>query len=222
MSVSLGESTRPPAPLPGEVTRLLRAWSAGDAAAFEELIPLVYENLRRLARRYLDSESDALTLQATALVNEVYLRLHGLSAIDWRDREHFFSFAARTLRRILVDHARTRRAGRRGGGRRPLPLLEEALAAVGPDLDLLALDAALARLAAEDPRLAHLVELRFFVGLTIEETSRAMNVSTMTVKRDWKTARMWLYREMRQRPVGGRGGKPQPVKRSHSRPLTLA
>ena len=114
------------------------------------------------------------------------------------------------MRRILVDHARTRRSGRRGGGRRPLPLLEEALTAAGPDIDLLVLDAALDRLAAEDPRLARLVELRFFVGLTIEETSRAMKVSTMTVKRDWKTARMWLYREMlTARPqIESRAGAP--------------
>jgi RNA polymerase sigma factor (TIGR02999 family) len=183
-----------------EVTRLLRAWSRGNEAALEALIPLIYRDLRQRAHRYMGRERPGHTLQTTALINEVYLRLVG-SPIAWESRNQFFAIAARMMRRILVDHARTRRSLKRGGEGRPVSLDEEHLAAGQPDRDLVSLDDALDALAALDARKVRVVELRFFGGLSVEETAEVLKVSPQTVMRDWKLAKVWLLREMRR---GGR------------------
>lgn len=185
-----------------EVTRLLSAWSAGNEEALEQLMPLVYDELRRLARGYLAKERRELTLQATGLVNEAYLRLIDQSGVEWTDRSHFFAIAARTMRRILVDHARARRADKRGGEIERLVFDEQldAFEESGIDVDLLDLDEALKELAAFDERQAKLVELRFFGGLSIRETGEMLGLSPATVKREWALARAWLYRRL-----GGKG-----------------
>lgn len=178
-----------------DVTRLLQGWRAGDREAAERLMERVYDELRRLARRRLSGERAGHTLQPTALVHEAYMKLAG-QRVDWRSRAHFFALAATAMRRILVSHARKRRAAKRGGGALTLTL-DEGLAGGGErDLDLLALDRALAGLAALDPRQARIVELRYFAGLTIEETAEAVGVSPATVKLDWQMARAWLHREL--------------------------
>ena len=184
-----------------EVTQLLRAWSRGDEAALEALIPLIYRELRQRAHRYMGRERPGHTLQTTALINEVYLRLVG-SKVAWESRNQFFAIAARMMRRVLVDHARTRRSLKRGGEGRPVSLDEEHLAAGQPDRDLVSLDDALDALAALDPRKVRVVELRFFGGLSVEETAEVLKVSPQTVLRDWKLAKVWLLREMTR---GGRG-----------------
>jgi len=181
----------------GEVTTLLRAWSGGDADAFERVLPLVYDELHRMAARYLVGERSSISLQATALVNELCLRLLGWQPTLWQNRGHFFGVSAGMMRRVLVDIARRRRAERRGGlnaVRVPLDAIE--IAAPEPGADLLALDAALQLLALEDPRKAQAVELRFFGGLSIEETAEALGVSARTVHADWAFARAWLYRRL--------------------------
>jgi RNA polymerase sigma-70 factor (ECF subfamily) len=181
----------------GDVTQLLRAWSEGDADAFERVLPLVYEELHRMAARYLAGERSSITLQATALVNELCLRLLGWDAVRWQNRGHFFGVSARMMRRVLVDIARRRRAERRGGPdavRVPLDSID--VAASEPGADLLAVDMALEMLAVEDPRKAQVVELRFFGGLSIEETAEALGVSARTVHADWAFARAWLYRTL--------------------------
>jgi RNA polymerase sigma-70 factor (ECF subfamily) len=180
-----------------EVTRLLRAWSRGDEAALEALIPLIYRELRQRAHRYMRRERPGHTLQTTALINEAYLRLAG-SAIPWESRNQFFAIAARMMRRILVDHARTRRSLKRGGEGRPVSLDEEHLAGGQPDRDLVSLDESLDALATLDPRKVRVVELRFFGGLSVEETAEALKVSPQTVMRDWKLAKVWLLREMKR------------------------
>lgn len=180
----------------GEVTRLLEAWSSGDRSALKRLIPLVYEELRRIAHRELSREAPGHTLSTTALVHEAYLKLVQLDRIDWKNRAHLFAIAARSMRRILVDYAVRRKAGKRGGGRVPLPL-DEAAAVTEEDLDsLLALDEALRRLEAREERYGRVVECRFFGGMSVEETAEALGVSPATVKRDWTTARAWLNREL--------------------------
>lgn len=181
----------------GDVTQLLRAWSDGDADAFERVLPLVYEELHRMAARYLVGERSSISLQATALVNELCLRLLGWDPVPWQNRGHFFGVSARMMRRVLVDIARRRRAERRGGPQVvhvPLDGLE--VPASAPGADLLAVETALQLLAREDSRKAQVVELRFFGGLSIEETAEALGISTRTVHTDWAFARAWLYREL--------------------------
>jgi RNA polymerase sigma factor (TIGR02999 family) len=179
-----------------EVTALLADWSDGDSDALERLIPLVVDELRRLAGGLFRRESEAHTLQPTALVNEVYMRLADQRRVSWDNRSQFFAFAALLMRRVLVDHAKARKAAKRGGGAAKIPLSEELALGEVVDLDILALDQALASLAQFDPRQARVVELRFFAGLSHEEIAELLDVSLSTVKRDWRTARLWLYREM--------------------------
>ena len=181
---------------PAEVTELLRRWSGGDVAARESLVPLVYDELRRLARYYLASQRSDHTLQSTAIVHEAYLRLAGRDKVHWENRRHFFAVAAQLMRRILVDHARKRNAAKRGGAQLTL-LVDEAIEPSSQrELDLVALDDALKVLAELDERQSRIVELRFFGGLSIEDTSRLLEISPATVKREWSTARAWLYEEI--------------------------
>ena len=178
------------------VTQLLGKWTEGDKAALDELMPLVYNELRSLAKRYLRSERSSHTLQPTALVNEVYLRLVDQRTASFRSRAQFFGMAAKLMRNILVDHARKRRAAKRGAEPIRLSISTAGRISRKPDLDLVALDDALKRLAALNSQHCDTVELRFFGGLTIEETAEAMGVSHATVERDWSFARAWLRREM--------------------------
>ena len=179
------------------VTSLLVRAQGGDRTATNELFPLVYDEMRKLADRFLSAEHDVQTLQPTALVHEAYLRLVGPSDRGWESRAHFFGAAARAIRRILTDRARSRRRMKRGSGERPLPLdLEETVGEEGPSLDVLALDESLERLSALDSQKARVVELRFFGGLSVEETALALGISASTVARDWAFARVWLHREM--------------------------
>jgi RNA polymerase sigma factor (TIGR02999 family) len=182
--------------LPHQVTELLIQWSEGDIAAREKLIPVVYDELRHMARRCLARQQRDHTLQSAALVHEAYLRLINGNAVNWRDRAHFFAVAATVMRRVLVDYARMRGAAKRGANG-PMLTLDEAIARPGKrDLDVVALDDALTCLAALDKRQSHIVELRFFGGLSIEDTSVVLGISPATVKREWATARIWLYKEM--------------------------
>jgi len=169
-------------------------------------MPVVYEELRRLARNYLRNEPSDHTLQSTALVHEAYVRLAGQKTPDWQGRTHFYGVAARLMRQILVDHARSRRADKRGGGSVMLTLDEQLVGTVRQDLDVLALDEALDRLAGLSPQQSEIVELRFFSGLSIEDTSEVLGVSPATVKRGWTTARAWLFREMNR--AGGPERRP--------------
>jgi RNA polymerase sigma factor (TIGR02999 family) len=180
-------------PPPSEVTRLLQAWSGGDHAALEKLVPLVNAELRRLARRYMGQERAGHTLQPTALINEVYLRLIDWRSISWQDRAHFFGVSARLMRRTLVDHARRHRTGKRGGDAITVSFDEATLGAPQRGADLIAIDEALDTLATHDARKSQIVELRFFGGLTVEETAEVLKVSPRTVKREWSLARAWLY-----------------------------
>jgi len=183
-------------PAPGELTRLLRAWSDGDERAFERVVPLVYDELHRMALRSLAGER-APSLQPTALVNEVCLRLLGWDAVRWQNRGHFFGVSAQMMRRVLVDIARRRNAARRGGALAVRVALDEVdLAADQPDADLVALDESLEQLAIEDPRKAQVVELRFFGGLSMEEIAQTLGVSLRTVHNEWAFARAWLYRAL--------------------------
>jgi RNA polymerase sigma factor (TIGR02999 family) len=184
-----------------EITRLLADWSNGDREALEKLTPLVYDELRRLAGRHLRHERPGHTLQSTALVHEAYMKLVGQTSVRWQNRAHFFGIAAQMIRRILVDYARGRRAGKRGSGAEKLSLDEAIALPGGPDLDLIALDDALDGLAKMDPRQSRLVELRFFAGLTLEETAEVMQMSIATAKRDWVSAKAWLSREIRRQPA---------------------
>ena len=180
-----------------DVTGLLRAWSAGNDDAFAQLVPLVYDELHRMARRYLVRERANVTLQPTALVNEVCLRLLGWDQARWQNRSHFFGVSAQLMRRVLVDIARRRSAERRGGADAVrVPLDEVDVPATAPDADLVAIDDALERLAVEHPRKARVVELRFFGGLSVDETAGALDISVRTAHNDWMFARAWLYREL--------------------------
>ena len=179
-----------------QVTQWLLQWSGGDQAALDQLMPAVYTELHRVAVSYLRREQAGHTLQPTALVHEAYLRLVDESRVDWHSRAHFFGVAARLMRQILVDHARRRHAAKRGGGAFKVTLEDARANYEPPDLDLLALDHALNELAALDPQQSRVVELRFFGGLTLEETAEALGVSSKTVARDWEFARAWLHREM--------------------------
>lgn len=182
-----------------DVSGLLAAWNEGDQAAQEELLPLVYDELRRLARNHLRRERPNHTLQPTALVHEAYLRLVGEGGATWQNRAHFFGIAARLMRQILINHAEARAAARRGGGAFRLSLGAVDRLAEGPEVDLIALDDALKGLAALDPRQGQIVELRFFGGLTVEETAAVLGLSPATVKREWSAARAWLRREIDRR-----------------------
>jgi len=180
-----------------DVTSLLQAWSAGDAGARDALIPLVYQELRRQAAGHLRRERRGHTLQPTALVNEAYVRLANQPGAGAESRSHFLAVAAMVMRSVLVDHARARQRAKRGGNARALSLgAADGVAAAEEPLDVVALDDALNRLAAQDARKARVVELRYFVGLSIEETAKALDSSPATVKREWTTARAWLRREL--------------------------
>ena len=178
------------------VTQLLVRWRGGDRDAFDALIPLVYDELRRIAQRYLQAERPEHTLQSTALVNEAYMRMVAQDLPQWQNRAHFFSVAAQIMRQILVDHARNRRASKRGGNVCKLALDDAAEQPQQRDFDIIALDDALKTLAEMDPQQSRVVELKFFAGLSIEDTSEVLGISPSTVKRDWNTARVWLYREL--------------------------
>lgn len=179
-----------------DVTRLLQAWAAGDEGALEQLMPLVYDELHRLARRYMAAEQPGQTLQTTALVHEVYLRLVDVNNVNWQDRTHFYALCARLMRRILVDFARSRTYQKRGGGASHVELDEAVTISAVIGSELLAVDDALKQLAALDSRKSQVVELRFFGGLTVEETALALQVSPETVMRDWRLAKAWLTREL--------------------------
>ena len=185
-----------PLPSSDDVTALLRAWSEGDERAFDALVPLVYGELRRLARLYMMRERHGLTLQPTALVNEAYLRLVDIQRVTWQDRAHFLAVSARVMRRVLVDMARTRASLKRAGGIQRVSFDENLIAANEWSVNLVALDDALGALAEKDVRKSQVIELRFFGGLNVEETAEALHVSSRTVMRDWSLARAWLSREL--------------------------
>jgi RNA polymerase sigma-70 factor, ECF subfamily len=188
---------------PGAATQLLIAWGAGDRDALDQMLPLVYEELHRLAVTYLSREGEGHTLQPTALVHEAYLRLINQRNVDWRNRAQFLGLAAGMMRRILVNHARDRAAGKRGGHRQQVSLSLVEAPSGGAEVELIALEDALARLSALDPRKARVVELRFFGGLTMEEIAEVLEISRATVEREWSFARAWLYDAIE----GGRGGE---------------
>jgi len=179
-----------------EITQLLVDWRKGDLAALERLVPLVHQELRRVARRHMAHERAGHTLQATALVNEAYVRLIDIRHVNWQDRAHFFAMSSRLMRRILVDFARAKGYQKRGGDAQKVSLDEALLVSREPARELIALDAALTALAAFDARKAQVVEMRFFGGLSVEETAEALKVSVDTVMRDWKLAKAWLLREL--------------------------
>lgn len=187
-----------PTPPQRDLTELLRAWNGGDGAALDELLPIVYDELRQQAARHLKRQPAGHTLRPTALVHEAYLRLAGSPSSSWQSRAHFFAVAGQVMRAVLVDHARARQAAKRGGDASPVTLENVADSADGTanSVDVLALDEALRRLADVDKQKCRVVELRYFTGLTIEETAEALNLSTATVKREWTAARAWLKREL--------------------------
>jgi RNA polymerase sigma-70 factor, ECF subfamily len=180
----------------GEVTVLLKAWGGGDRQALDRLTPRVYDELRRMSRKYMRNEREGHTLQATALVNDVYLRLVDATAIDWKDRAHFFAVCAQMMRRILVDAARARGSRKRGGGVVKVDVEDACVGAPGRDASTIALDDALTALAKFDPRKAQVIELRYFGGLSVEETAEVLKISPQSVMRDWKLAKAWLMREL--------------------------
>jgi RNA polymerase sigma-70 factor, ECF subfamily len=185
----------------GQITQLLELWSQGDEQAVDKLVPLVYDELHRLARRYISDERPGHTLQTTALVNEAYLRLVDSAHVTWEGRAHFFGVCAQVMRRILVDWARSRQAQKRGGDAPKLEFDDALVAAAQPGSDLVAVDDALKALANIDPRKSRVVELRFFGGMSVRETAEVLKVSDETVHRDWRLAKSWLRRELR-------GGQP--------------
>ncbi len=199
----MGQSSKRPLTTRAEldVTGLLRAWSEGDPQAFEKLFPLLYDDLRREAARRLRRERRDHTLRPTVLVHEAYLRLVGQAAAAWHNRSQFFAVAAQVMRRVLVDYARRRAAAKRAGSWRRISLAGVDAAQKPRDVDLLALDHALQELSAADPDKARLVELRFFGGLSIEETAKVLDVSPATVTREWRLARAWLYRRLKVSPA---------------------
>jgi RNA polymerase sigma-70 factor (ECF subfamily) len=192
-----------------QVSRLLRAWGNGDRAALDRLTPIVYEELRRLARRYMRGERPGHSLQTTALVNEAYMRLVDYKGMQWQNRAHFFAVSAQLMRRILVEHAR-RHNLKRGGGVQHVSLDETAIVGGDRAADLVALDDAMDALARLDARKAQVVEMRFFGGLSVEETAEVLRVSSVTVMRDWSTAKGWLYREL----TGGKNDGPRSMETS--------
>jgi len=197
------------APPCGQVSGLLRAWSDGDRAALDRLTPIVYDELHRLAQRYMKHERPGHSLQTTALVNEAYMRLVDYKGMQWQNRAHFFAVSAQLMRRILVEHAR-RHNLKRGGGVQHVSLEETAIMGGEESADLVALDEAMDALARLDPRKAQVVEMRFFGGLSVEETAEVLKVSSVTVMRDWNTAKAWLYREL----TGGKNDGPRSMETS--------
>ena len=183
-------------PQPHEVTQLLVEWSNGDKAALDRLMPLVHAELRRLAHRYMSRERPGHTLQTTALVNEAYVRLVNREDVHWQNRAHFFAIAAELMRTILVDHARSHAYAKRGGGAQKIELDEAMIVSQERAAEVVALDDVLKELAKIDPQQSRIVELRFFGGLTIEETAEVLNLSPATIKREWSTAKAWLYHEL--------------------------
>jgi RNA polymerase sigma factor (TIGR02999 family) len=181
---------------PQNVTELLIGWSKGDKEVLDTLVPLVYDELRRQASRYLRRERVGHTLQTTALIHEAYLRLIDQKNVQWQNRAHFFGIAAQLMRRILVDHARTKKRAKRGGSNIRVSFNDANAMAQGQDLDIVALDEALERLAEIDEQQSRIVELRFFSGLTVDETAEVLGISAATVKRDWSMAKAWLHREI--------------------------
>jgi RNA polymerase sigma factor (TIGR02999 family) len=190
------------APAKQDVTQLLKAWSNGEQEALDQLIPLVYHELHRLAHRYMGRERGAHTLQSTALVHEAYERLIHLKDMDWQNRAHFFAVSAQLMRRILVDYARARRYSKRGGGLRQVPLNEAVAVFRDGNTDIVALDDALSALAGIDPRKCRVVEMRFFGGLNNKEVAEVLAVSEETVLRDWRLAKVWLLRQLSQNEPG--------------------
>jgi RNA polymerase sigma factor (TIGR02999 family) len=184
---------------PQDVTQLLQDWRGGDDEALNKLMPMVYDELRRIASAYLRRERQGHTLQTAALVNEVYLRLVDQTHADWKNRAQFFGVAAQLMRRILVDHAREHKAAKRGSGETRLALDEAINVAGKQDVDVIALDDALQELARFDPRQSRIVELRYFGGLEIDETAEALDISPATVKREWISARAWLFNQLNRR-----------------------
>ncbi len=182
--------------IPAEITQLLLSWSKGNDTALEQLIPLVYPELKRVARRYMAKESPAHTLQTSALINEAYLRLVDQRAVEWQDRAHFFRMASQVMRHILIDHARKYRFQKRGAGATHVALDEVIIGNRVRAAELVALDDALTALAAVDPRKVQIVELRFFGGLTVQETAEVMKLSPITIKREWRSAKAWLQTEI--------------------------
>ena len=183
-------------PAPLEVSLLLHAWSNGDQTARDKLLPLVYDELRQMARRYMERQNPGHTLQTTALIHEAYLRLVDQQNVQWQNRAHFFGVAAKAMRSILVDYARTKHAAKRGGALQQVSLDEAATISTERTAEVVALDDALQNLAAFDPRKSQVVEMRYFGGLTVEETAEVLHVSPETVARDWRLARTWLLREL--------------------------
>jgi RNA polymerase sigma-70 factor, ECF subfamily len=192
--IGSGSSTK------NDVSGLLRGWAQGDAQALDKLIPIVYQELHRLARNYMRNERDGHSLQPTALVNEAYLRLVDYKQMQWQDRAHFFAVSAQLMRRILVEHARRKKNLKRGAGATHIELDETKFWKSAPDLTVI--DDALNELAKIDQRKVQVVEMRFFGGLTVEETAEVMKISTITVIRDWNTAKAWLHRELQRAPCG--------------------
>jgi RNA polymerase sigma factor (TIGR02999 family) len=186
-----------------DVTQLLKAWTTGDEHALEKLTPLVYRQLHRIAQRYMAGERSGHTLQTTALVNEVYLRLVDCGQVNWQDRAHFFAVSAQLMRRILIDFARSRGYQKRGGGAPRISLDEAPSVCNEPDINLVALDDALKALGAVDERKSKVVELKFFGGLSVEETAEVLRVSVETVVRDWRLAKVWLHRELSEGDLRG-------------------
>jgi RNA polymerase sigma-70 factor, ECF subfamily len=187
-----------PIPSSKDITQLLREWRQGKKEALDELMPVVYEELRRQAHRYLQHEQKGHSLQTTALINEAYLRLLDCSKVSWQCRAHFFAITAQMMRRILVDYARSRSCRKRGGGLEKITLDQDRISPIGCDPDLIALDDALNTLATRDERKSRVVELRFFGGLSVEETAEVLGVCRDTVVRDWKFAKAWLAQEMKR------------------------
>jgi len=185
-----------PSPPPQEITQLLVDWSNGNQAALDQLMPLVYTELRQLAHWYMRRERPGHTMQTTALIHEAYLRLVDQTQVRWENQAHFFGIAARLMRQILIEHARSHTRAKRGGGAVTLSLDEAALVSQARAVELLALNDALERLATVDPRKSRVVELRFFGGLSVEETARVLNIASNTVLRDWRLAKAWLHREI--------------------------
>ena len=181
-------------PAPEELSQLLRDWSNGDHAALDKVMPVVYQELRRLARHYMRRERADHTLQTTALVNEAYLRLADYKKMRWQSRTHFFAVSAQVMRRILVEHARSRNFAKRGGGVQKVELDETAFVSAGRSAEVIAVDEALSELESWDARKGRIVELRFFGGLSIEETAEVLKVSPTTVQREWRSAKAWLYK----------------------------
>ncbi|MGI8836908.1 MAG: sigma-70 family RNA polymerase sigma factor [Pyrinomonadaceae bacterium] len=182
--------------VPQEITQLLLSWSKGDKAALDQLVPLVYPELRMLARRYMGRENPGHSLQTSALINEAYLKLIDQQHVEWQDRAHFFAVSAQVMRHILIDRARSHRYGKRGAGAQHLALDEAAVVCKERAAELVSLDDALTSLARIDERKSKIVELRFFGGLSVEETAEVMKISPVTVMREWRAAKAWLYREI--------------------------